>query len=389
MTVTAPPRPPRRSSDPVERDEFEALVEALIEEARQRARRRRRMYLAVAAFVTLGAAGVFALLDRTAEAQTTDSSALAAPSSLSAAPKQRVEITAGGPWGPTSPGRWVLAPGGSGELEPDSGTETSVVRNERHVVRQGQDVKILTWVATAEGKHGSFVLRERIEHMEAGNGFGIGTGTWTLVRGTGAYADATGGGRVSQAESERSRRWSEAPLRVPHDSVVMTVTAPPRPPRPSDPVTHGEFDALVEALIEEARQRAQRRRRRNGAVRDPRRARRSRALRGARTQRAVPDGVPGALRSVEPCRRHDELEDRLHQRASRRRVLRRRLRDERRRQRAAQAGQWRCPWVRAGGGPSLVARRAEDRHRRQHQQHPRHLRHERRRQRAAKADAHH
>ena len=166
------------------------------------------MYVAVAAFVTLGAAGVFAFLDRTAEAQT-DASALAAPSSLSAAPKQRVEITAGGPWGPTSPGRWVLTPIGSGELKPDSGTETSVVRNERHVVRQGQAVKILIWVATAEGKHGSFVLRERIEHMGAGNGFGIGTGTWTLVHGTGAYADATGGGRVSQAESERSRRWSE------------------------------------------------------------------------------------------------------------------------------------------------------------------------------------
>ncbi len=46
----------------------------------------------------------------------------------------------------------------------------------------------------------------------------------------------------------------------------MSVTAPPRPPRPSDPVTHGEFDALVEALIEEARKRAQRRRRRNAAV---------------------------------------------------------------------------------------------------------------------------
>ena len=42
----------------------------------------------------------------------------------------------------------------------------------------------------------------------------------------------------------------------------MTVAAPPRPPRPSDPVTHGEFDALVEALIEEARQRQRRRRRR-------------------------------------------------------------------------------------------------------------------------------
>ena len=46
----------------------------------------------------------------------------------------------------------------------------------------------------------------------------------------------------------------------------MTVTAPPRPPRPGDPVTHGEFDALVEALIEEARQRGLRRRRRNAAI---------------------------------------------------------------------------------------------------------------------------
>jgi dipeptidyl aminopeptidase/acylaminoacyl peptidase len=41
----------------------------------------------------------------------------------------------------------------------------------------------------------------------------------------------------------------------------VTVTAPPRPPRPSDPVDREEVEALVEALIEEARQRAQRRRR--------------------------------------------------------------------------------------------------------------------------------
>ena len=46
----------------------------------------------------------------------------------------------------------------------------------------------------------------------------------------------------------------------------MTVTAPPRPPRPSDPVTHAELDALVEALIEEARQRGLRRRRRKAAI---------------------------------------------------------------------------------------------------------------------------
>ena len=41
----------------------------------------------------------------------------------------------------------------------------------------------------------------------------------------------------------------------------MTVTAPPRPPRPSDPVDREELEALVEALIEEARQRGRRRRR--------------------------------------------------------------------------------------------------------------------------------
>jgi len=46
----------------------------------------------------------------------------------------------------------------------------------------------------------------------------------------------------------------------------VTVTAPPRPPRPSDPLDREEVEALVEALIEEARQRTRRRRRRNGAV---------------------------------------------------------------------------------------------------------------------------
>ena len=41
----------------------------------------------------------------------------------------------------------------------------------------------------------------------------------------------------------------------------MTITAPPRPPRPSDPVDRDELEALVNALIEEARRRARRRRR--------------------------------------------------------------------------------------------------------------------------------
>jgi Tol biopolymer transport system component len=45
----------------------------------------------------------------------------------------------------------------------------------------------------------------------------------------------------------------------------MTISAPPRPPQSNDPVDRNEFEVL-EALIEEARQRARRRRRTYGAV---------------------------------------------------------------------------------------------------------------------------
>ena len=65
MTVSAPPRP----SDPVARQEIEALVEALFEEARQRARRRRRVRLAIVACVALVGVTVLAVFERTAESQ--------------------------------------------------------------------------------------------------------------------------------------------------------------------------------------------------------------------------------------------------------------------------------------------------------------------------------
>jgi Tol biopolymer transport system component len=88
VTVTAPPRPPG-PSDPIEREELEALVEALIEEARKRARRRRLIYGAVAAVVALVGVAVFLVFERTttgtAQSQTA-SAALAAQSSRPAAP---------------------------------------------------------------------------------------------------------------------------------------------------------------------------------------------------------------------------------------------------------------------------------------------------------------
>jgi Tol biopolymer transport system component len=56
--------------DPTERDEFDVLVEALIEEARQRQRRRRRIYMTVIALVGLLGVAVFAIFERSAQSQT-------------------------------------------------------------------------------------------------------------------------------------------------------------------------------------------------------------------------------------------------------------------------------------------------------------------------------
>jgi hypothetical protein len=59
VTVTAPPRPPR-PSDPVERDD----PEALIEEARQRTRRRRRRYAATAVLLAIIGVSLIIVLAR-------------------------------------------------------------------------------------------------------------------------------------------------------------------------------------------------------------------------------------------------------------------------------------------------------------------------------------
>jgi hypothetical protein len=114
--------------------------------------------------------------------------------------KQRVQITTGGGADFGSVQKFVLAPLSAGPLKSDSGTVTgSDPANQRNVTREGQPAQIVTWVSTQKGKRGSFVVRARIEHIDAGNGFHIGTGTWKFVRGTGAYAGATGGGRVANA----------------------------------------------------------------------------------------------------------------------------------------------------------------------------------------------
>jgi Tol biopolymer transport system component len=74
MTTSAPPRPPSEratpDSKPLDRDEIEALVEALIEEARQETRRRHHRYWAAAALVAFVGILVLILLEGGAASET-------------------------------------------------------------------------------------------------------------------------------------------------------------------------------------------------------------------------------------------------------------------------------------------------------------------------------
>jgi hypothetical protein len=137
----------------------------------------------------------YAVLLATAATVALSSTAAARPE----APRQQVAITTWGVADVSSVQKFELIPLGSGSVEPDSGTGTSVIGSRRIVTRDGQTAEIVTWISTQKGKRGSFVVRTRIEHIDAGKGFHIGTGTWRFVRGTGAYAGMRGGGRVSNA----------------------------------------------------------------------------------------------------------------------------------------------------------------------------------------------
>ncbi len=115
MSVTAPPRPPDQR-DPVSREELEALVVALIEEARQRARRRRRIYAAVVAGIALVAVSVATAVERATDPQTA-SPALAARSGASGRPSSKIAFvvpTSAGFGRPASWELYVMNPDGSG-----------------------------------------------------------------------------------------------------------------------------------------------------------------------------------------------------------------------------------------------------------------------------------
>ena len=179
MTVTAPPRP----SDPVDRQEVEALVEALIEEARQRARRRRRIRMAVVTCVVLVGATLFAIFERTAESQNSSSAYAANP----AATGGKVKVVIAGTNDKFDVRDGSLA--GIGTFKATGAvTDTGKTLAYRRVT-SGETLITLRYVT--KGKKGTITY---VVHIDTN----AGTSRWTITSANGAYKGLHGKGRETE-----------------------------------------------------------------------------------------------------------------------------------------------------------------------------------------------
>ena len=122
------------------------------------------------------------------------------------AAKQRVVITSRASR-TTKVSPFALTPLQAGALKVDSGTQIPGSYSGRTVMRDGQRVEIYVSVGTYKGKLGSLVIRHRTEYVDGGNGYHVGIGTWKVVRGTGQYAQISGGGRSGTVWLDRGP-WS-------------------------------------------------------------------------------------------------------------------------------------------------------------------------------------
>jgi hypothetical protein len=80
----------------------------------------------------------------------------------------------------------------------DTGTTSVLITRLMDVMRDGQLVERYRNTFTLTGKRGTLTTQERVDWLNTGGPY-VGVGTWKVVRGTGQYAKATGGGRLASA----------------------------------------------------------------------------------------------------------------------------------------------------------------------------------------------
>ena len=128
-----------------------------------------------------------------------------AASAATVGAKQRVAITI-----TPSVGAFVLTPLTRGETKRDSGNVSWQRESERVLMRDGQRVELWIGTGTFIGKRGEFLIRFRIDWLDAGNGREAGSGTWKIIRGTGDYANLAGAGRSAHVWLPRGPAASRA-----------------------------------------------------------------------------------------------------------------------------------------------------------------------------------
>jgi hypothetical protein len=93
--------------------------------------------------------------------------------------------------------KMTLTPLTYGAILADHGTTSWCCWSERFVKQDGEKLDVNNPLATFTGQHGSLTWRERITWQDLASGYSVATGTWTIVRGTGAYAHVAGHGHLA------------------------------------------------------------------------------------------------------------------------------------------------------------------------------------------------
>jgi hypothetical protein len=105
---------------------------------------------------------------------------------------------------------FVLTPLTSGPIVRDSGTASYCCITPRFVQRDGQSIEIDNPTKSFVGRRGTFVWRAQIDWVKLNNGWSVGTGTWKIVLGTGAYKHLEGHGRLAVIMGNQSQVGPDA-----------------------------------------------------------------------------------------------------------------------------------------------------------------------------------
>jgi hypothetical protein len=95
------------------------------------------------------------------------------------------------------PSKMTLTPLTSGAILADRGSTSWCCWTQKTVQQDGEQLDVNNPLATFVGKHGSLTWREQITWLDLTNGYSIATGTWRIVRGTGAYEHLIGHGHLA------------------------------------------------------------------------------------------------------------------------------------------------------------------------------------------------